>query len=239
MTTYLVFRLYGHLQGWGTTAVGELRPVLNHPSKSGLIGFIASALGIRRGDEDNLRALFDNLKCAVSVDSYGKKLSDYHTVQSAVLSSGTRAYTRKDEMGKASKVPTILSSREYMQDAIYSVCIWSNKEPGLIDKLENALKKPGFIPFLGRRSCPLSLPVFPLKIQSENVLEAFHIYENKEKLPEPVKIFLDSVEKRRVYSDPGHNCSEDKIESINTAQDHIISFSKRQFGTRYEEVIKY
>ena len=47
----LLLRLAGPLQSWGTDSKFEVRRTENEPSKSGVIGLVAAALGIRRNEE--------------------------------------------------------------------------------------------------------------------------------------------------------------------------------------------
>ena len=74
----LLLRLAGPLQAWGYDSKFETRRTGREPTKSGVIGLIAAALGRKRGDS------LDDLKClhfGVRVDKEGELLHDYRTVQ--------------------------------------------------------------------------------------------------------------------------------------------------------------
>src|SRR5262245_9934555 len=79
MPRFLLFTLAAPLASFGTVAVGERRPTWDRPSKSQIIGLVAGALGIERGDEDKQQILAAGLGYAVRVDDPGQLATDYHT----------------------------------------------------------------------------------------------------------------------------------------------------------------
>ena len=175
MADYLVFNLYGPMAAWGDIAVGEYRPSFAHPSKSAIIGLLTAALGIRRDEETRQKNFAEACSFAVRVDAMGTLLRDYHTIQ--VPSSGTGRnrrtfHTRKAELAE-SDLNTILSSRDYRCDAVYTVAIvLRDNALCSVKGLADALRKPVFTLYLGRKSCPLAFPLSPLVIAAESVKEA-------------------------------------------------------------------
>ncbi|MBU1566270.1 MAG: type I-E CRISPR-associated protein Cas5/CasD [Proteobacteria bacterium] len=161
---YLLFRVYGPLASWGEIAVGESRHTAVYPGKSALLGLLAAALGIRRDEEERQAALFAGYRFAVKVVSSGHPLRDYHTTQ-APDSVGKVVYrTRRDELilGKE-RLGTILSSREYRCDALSLVAVAAQADaPHTFIEIREALLKPRFHLYLGRKSCPLAAPLNPL-----------------------------------------------------------------------------
>lgn len=161
---YLLFRLYGPLASWGEIAVGESRHSAVYPGKSALLGLIAAAFGIRRDEEQRQAALASGYRFAVKVISTGHPLRDYHTAQ-APDSVGKFVYrTRRDELvlGKE-RLGTILSSREYRCDAFSLVAVVAEDDaPYSLDEIREALMKPRFHLYLGRKSCPVAAPLNPL-----------------------------------------------------------------------------
>lgn len=161
---YLLFRLYGPMASWGEIAVGESRYTAVYPGKSALLGLLAAALGIRRDEEERQSALSAGYRFAVKVVSTGHPLRDYHTTQ-APDSVGKVAYrTRRDELiiGKE-RLGTILSSREYRCDALSLVAVTAqDAAPYSLDEIREALLRPHFHLYLGRKSCPLSAPLNPI-----------------------------------------------------------------------------
>ncbi|HIJ95860.1 MAG TPA: type I-E CRISPR-associated protein Cas5/CasD [Desulfuromonadales bacterium] len=175
MADYLVFQLYGPMAAWGDIAVGEYRPSFAHPSKSAIIGLLAAALGIRRDEEERQNTLVAACYFAVRVDSMGALLRDYHTIQ--VPSSGTatkpkKFHTRKAELAD-SNLNTILSSRDYRCDAVYTVAVTLRDNAFFsVEKIAGALRKPVFTLYLGRKSCPLAFPLAPQVVSAETVKDA-------------------------------------------------------------------
>lgn len=175
---YLLFRLYGPLASWGEIAVGESRHTASYPGKSALLGLLAAALGIRRDEEDRQLSLTAGYQFAVKVMSTGHLLRDYHTTQ-APDSVGSFVYrTRRDELilGKE-RLGTILSSREYRCDALSVVAVRAlDDAPFSLHKLCDALIKPKFHLYLGRKSCPLAAPLKPLVRSAKGFGQALDEY---------------------------------------------------------------
>ena len=128
----LLLRLSAPLQAWGVNSRFETRSTERMPSKSGVIGLLAAAMGIKRdGDISELSAL----KFGVRTDKEGRLLRDFHMARH--FTDTKRSY---------------VTNRFYLQDAVFLVGLEGNDE--LISTLEGALKAPAFPLFLGRRSCP-------------------------------------------------------------------------------------
>jgi CRISPR system Cascade subunit CasD len=134
----LLLRLAGPLQAWGASARFTRRTTEAAPTKSGVIGMLASAAGIDR-DDDAALAPLAALRFGVRVDQPGTRVRDFQTAHHAVT-------------GKS--MP--LSERFYLADAVFVAAL--EGEPGHLANLHTALKTPVFPLFLGRRSCPPDLP---------------------------------------------------------------------------------
>ena len=104
------------------------------PTKSGVVGMLAAALGLRR-DADLAR--LNALKFGVRADREGEDITDFHMAHSE----------------KSSYV----TYRHYLCDAVFLAGLEGEEE--LLKELEVALHNPQFPLFLGRRSCPPTLPV--------------------------------------------------------------------------------
>ena len=174
MTGFLLFQLYGPMASWGEIAVGEERDTASHPSRSAVLGLCAAALGIRRDEDERLQALNQSLGFAVRVDSHGDLLRDYHTVQSPTGKKARDLPTRRDELNYQSREAT-LTKRHYRSDACYTVCLWrrSAQGPVSLHELSDALKSPVYALYLGRKSCPLALPLAPKLVEVASLREAF------------------------------------------------------------------
>lgn len=230
MADYLVFHLYGPMAAWGDIAVGEYRPSFAHPSKSAIIGLLAAALGIRRDEEEKQKNFAAACSYAVRVDAMGTLLRDYHTIQ--VPSSGTGRnrrtfHTRKAELAE-SDLNTILSSRDYRCDAVYTVVITLlDGAPYSVKNLAEALRKPVFTLYLGRKSCPLAFPLSPVVITAESVKAAMS------KAPVPEELNSMILEKSSLVYWEGEQGGY-KREQVITRRDELLSRKRWQFSERKE-----
>ncbi len=136
MSTLLI-RLAGPMQSWGGDSKFDIRDTEREPTKSGVIGMLAAALGIRRDDKESLSEL-SKLKYGVRADREGLVICDFHTVHGTKNSYVTRRY--------------------YLNDALFLAGLECEDEETL-KKYEYALKHPVYPLFLGRRSCPVTLPL--------------------------------------------------------------------------------
>lgn len=250
MREYLVFQLYGPLVSWGDIAVGEERPSALVPTKSAIIGILAAAKGIKRPDtvrDDKKRILCEKQHTqmsqgygiAVKIEAAGTPLFDYHTVQ--VPSSGTgrnkkKFYTRRDELCREdrSALNTILSRREYRQDAYYTVALWTRPEaPYPLDELCEKLLEPVYMLYLGRKACPPALPLNPVIVPAAlNIEEAL----DKMVLPDEIK---DGFE--RLWQDSAiitwDMDAETLMHHLQTVErrDAVLSRLRWQFSVRSEQ----
>lgn len=183
---YLLFRLYGPLVSWGEIAVGETRHTANYPGRSAIIGLLAAALGIKRDETEKQQALERGCLIAVEACTHGSLLRDYHTTQAPKSGGGFIYRTRRDElvMGK-SRLGTILSSREYRQDALAIVAVKVLPDARYdLQTIKTHLEQPKFHVYLGRKSSPLSAPMAPqIDETSRNFYEAFQSYVHQPLLP--------------------------------------------------------
>jgi CRISPR system CASCADE complex protein casD len=195
----LLLRLAAPLQAWGTDSKFEVRRTNREPSKSGVIGLLAAALGLRRdADLSELSAL----RFGVRVDRNGEVIKDFH-------------------MAKADKT-SYLTYRYYLSDAVFLVGLES-EDRNFLEKIERALRNPCFPLFLGRRSCPPTLPLV-LGIREEALEIALREEENQNK---DLKSIRQSH--RYIRLDCGVGEQEGAV-----VQDLPISFNpmKREFGYR-------
>ena len=156
----MLLRLEGALQSWGEHSRWDHRDSADMPTKSGVIGLLGCALGFPRGD-GRLRELAESLVMAVRTDRIGIITTDFHTVQRRVGKfSNAEGKPRGD---------TIITPREYMQDACYTVFLTGNDE--WLSACEYALRHPVWVPSLGRRSCPPSRPLLPIMTEAYETLE--------------------------------------------------------------------
>lgn len=161
MPRFLILRLDGPMQAWGTHTYEDFRPANNFPTRSGLLGLIGACLGLDRQDRPALEQLAQSVEFTVRVDRRvsrpqqenprrrdALKLRDFHTVCDA----------RKVD-GSKSEYP-VVSYREYLHDAAFTVVVMEKPNAAYpLERLTRALRQPLYTPVLGRRSCPLARPL--------------------------------------------------------------------------------
>ena len=76
----LLLRLAAPLQSWGIDSKFDIRRTGREPSKSGVIGLICAALGIKR-DDDEMVSQLATLRFGVRVDKEGHFVRDFHMVK--------------------------------------------------------------------------------------------------------------------------------------------------------------
>ncbi len=171
-SSFLIFTLAAPLASFGEVAGHERRGSRERPGKSAILGLVGAALGIRRDDGEAQEALRTGYDMAVRVDNPGTPLQDYHTVQAVAGDKKLHPRTRADAL-KRGKRKTIITRRDYRIDVHYHIAIaarpsarWS------LDELIDALRRPRFTLYLGRKSCPLSLPLDPWLLEANDILQA-------------------------------------------------------------------
>lgn len=243
MDRYLLFQLYGPLAAWGDTAVGEMRPSQPHPGKSAVLGLLAAAFGIPRERETQLAALEAGYRLGVQIDHPGTVLRDYHTIQVPPRAAlkGHPHRTRKDELTALADYQrrhggagTLLSFREYHCDSRALVALVANKSaPQDLQSCADALRRPGFTLYLGRKACPPALPLHPHIIEADNLLDAFA----QARFPElPDTPALPMGVTRALYWENGIEPGISANQQIQTADRHdrLLSRARWQFAARRE-----
>ncbi|MBQ9348808.1 MAG: type I-E CRISPR-associated protein Cas5/CasD [Oscillibacter sp.] len=148
----LLLRLAAPLQSWGIDSKYETRDTGKEPSKSGVVGLLAAALGYRWDVDLKFLNSLNELFFGVRVDQEGELLRDYHI-----------AWVKGEDH------PNV-THRYYLSDAVFLVGLES-PDRAYLEKLEYALRHPVFPLFLGRRSCPPSMPLV-LGIRETDLMSA-------------------------------------------------------------------
>jgi CRISPR system Cascade subunit CasD len=150
-TYTLLLHLEGPMQSWGYRSRFDYRDTALEPTRSGVIGLICAAMGIARGEDISQ---FDAIRMGIRVDREGKVEYDYHTALNVIKadSSGT---------------DTVVSVRDYLSDASFTVGLQSNNRE-LLQEIAGKLLSPVWTLFLGRKAFPLTVP--PV-IESSNTVK--------------------------------------------------------------------
>ena len=245
----LIFQLQAPLSSWGDVAVGEYRPTSDYPTQSAIQGLLAAALGIARASDIEQQAMCGGYRIAVGVLDPGRLLRDYHTTQvpgRSDLKKWPHA-TRKDELSlPKDQLNTILSTRDYRQDAAYLVAVQTAENAAYsLQKIVNSLNFPKFSLCLGRKSCPIAVPLHPCIIESKNIYQAFLLYQS-----DLVALWLKVLPAQVAPPNLpivkiawGDNFGVDDMDTIGvvrdvsfTRKDQVITRQGWQFSDRYEHV---
>lgn len=147
-------RLEAPLQSWGTQNSLVNRDTDRVPSKSGVIGILCAALGMKREDDAMLAELAP-MRMGVRVDREGIILSDFHVV------GGGKWKGRKYGVAQADgnvKYAATITRRDYLADASFLVGLESD-DKALLHRCNEALKSPRWPLFLGRKACVPGKPI--------------------------------------------------------------------------------
>ena len=138
---FLLLRLCGPMQAWGTRSRFEYRDTEREPTFSGIIGIIAAAEGLLRGAD---LTEYHQLTMTVRIDREGELERDFQTALDVITADG------KDK--KTQIIP-----RDFLADAAFHVAL-EGPVP-LLRRILAALHRPRFPIFLGRKSYLPSVPI--------------------------------------------------------------------------------
>ncbi len=142
----LLLRLVGPMQSWGTTSRFDERDTGKEPSKSGVLGLVAAALGIDRENWTDLEPLC-RLRMGVRHDRPGVPRRDYQTAQDVISADGSKRH------------PTAVTNRHHLADAAFLVGL-SGEDRALLAHIHDKLADPRWPLALGRKSYVPSEPVW-------------------------------------------------------------------------------
>lgn len=210
----LLLRLVGPMQSWGTTSRFNQRGTDKEPSKSGIIGLLAAAMGIDRNNWTDLEPL-TRLSMGVRHDRPGVPKRDYQTAGCAITDSIIKANGTQAKDG-------VISQRYYLADAAFLVALEGDEST--LGKAYAKIENPVWPLALGRRSYVPSEPIWiedgiqdaPLR----DVLERWPwmVSPRKwERLPERLLVSFESEDGSGVLK----------------MDQPLSSFAERDFGARF------
>lgn len=145
---FLILRLEGPLQSWGLESRWDFRDTGYEPSKSGIVGLIACAMGLHRFDP-KISKMEQQTRMAVRIEKPGQIIRDFQTIQGGVQQADGKIRSTDN---------TIVSPKMYLVDASFLVVITGEKS--ILKEMAQALKNPKWIIYLGRKSCVPTRPIF-------------------------------------------------------------------------------
>lgn len=213
----LLLRLMGPMQSWGTTSRFDQRDTGNEPSKSGVIGLLAAAMGIDRKNWTDLEPLA-RLSMGVRHDRPGVPKKDYQTAGCATTDTIIKADGTQAKDG-------VVSQRFYLADAAFLVGI-EGDDRTLLEKAHAYLKNPVWPLALGRKSYLPSEPVWiESGVQNMPLRDALALsncpwqgtLRKWEKSPEKLRISFESKDGSGLLR----------------MDQPLSSFAERRFGARF------
>lgn len=126
------------MQSWGTTSRFDHRDTGKEPSKSGVVGLLAAALGLDRGDWTHVAPL-TRLVMGVRHDRAGEPKRDYQTAKDIISADASKVHG------------TAVTTREYLADSAFLVGLECG-DRGLLERAHAGLRDPVWPLALGRKS---------------------------------------------------------------------------------------
>jgi CRISPR system Cascade subunit CasD len=147
------------MQSWGVSSRFDQRDTGKEPSKSGVVGLLAAALGIDRENWVELEPL-TQLSMGIRHDRPGVPKRDYQTAQNIISADHSKIHE------------TAVTTRDYLADAAFLVGL-EGQDRVLLVKIHEALRNPFWPLALGRKSYVPSEPVWlPDGLQDKSLRDA-------------------------------------------------------------------
>lgn len=217
----LAFILDAPLQSWGATSRFQRRETESFPTKSGVLGLVAAALGLDKWAADEAAQLaplaaleFSALRLPPKDASLVQRLTDYHTIGGG--------YDQSTAMGKLS-VPhkasggafgTVVTRRTYLTGAKFVILLRGNAD--LLGRIQSALADPVWGGWLGRKCCIPATPFSP-ELAADSLAATTALLQRLGRADDPAK--LQAVR-------------EEEADGAFHQPDEPISFAERTFKTR-------
>lgn len=212
----LLLRLMGPMQSWGTTSRFDQRDTGKEPSKSGVIGLLAAAIGIDRENWVDLEPL-TRLTMAVRHDRPGIPKRDYQTAGCAATDTIIKAD------GTQAKGGGVVSQRFYLADAAFLVGLECDDKV-FLERIHESLRDPVWTLALGRKSyVPSEYIWIEDGVQDASLREVMARWpwiakrRKWEDLPEKILISYESQDASGVLK----------------MDQPLSSFAERRFGVRF------
>jgi len=227
------------MASFGEVAVGERRSGWDRPGRSAVLGLIGACLGVERADAEGQAALAGGYRVALLCLSPGRLLADYHTAQVPPTRRGRRFATRAEELD-APDLGTVLTRRDYRLGAWHLGAVTAGGGARwTLAQLAAAMERPVFTPYLGRKSCPLGLPLAPAVAEAEDVVAALRQrHAEGREAAFAARLAVEEAAPRIVLDadlvaedDPRHRRTEWR-------RDAPLSRARWQFGLRAEAVLE-
>ncbi len=220
------------MQSWGAGSRFQRRETETFPTKSGVLGLIAAAMGIDKHAEDEADQLKPLAALSFSVfrirnadgNVQVQRLVDFHTVGGGWYDdwqadkSDIRAKMQTPcKAGDGSPFGTVITRRSFLTDARFIAVL--EGEDSAIQTIASALQNPTWGVWFGRKCCLPASPLTPTL--GANAEAAVVALLGRLELDSGVSTIGDGVH------EPNHQDAETWYQS-----DYPISFGKREFQSR-------
>ena len=169
---YLLWTVAGPMGSFGEYAGHEFRGSGHVPRRSAILGLVGAALGVHREDDEGQRGLREYSVAVQSLcESAG--LRDYHTVQTVSEPTPVNVSRAQVLQSPGAALNTTVTVREYRTDVVFRTALWCTG--GVLWPLATiceALRKPRYVLYIGRKSCPLASPMNPVITSAPDPLRA-------------------------------------------------------------------
>jgi len=206
----LLLRLVGTMQSWGTTSRFDQRDTGKEPSKSGVVGLLAAAMGIDRENWVDVEPL-THLSMGIRHDRPGMPKRDYQTAQHIISADRSKIHE------------TAVTTRDYLADAAFLVGL-AGEDRTFLERIHAALRDPAWPLALGRKSYVPSESIW-----MENAVQDVPLREALAQWPwiATLRKWEELPEKLLVSFE-----SEDSSGVLKMDQP-LSSFAERRFGARF------
>lgn len=165
--------LCSHLQSFGYKDYFEIKKTKLEPTKSAVAGIIACCAGIPRNDkrikeiEKSFTMKIEKLEIPKAIGDKRKKELYIKTLMDYQIARGTEENPIWQADGKEKKTNLVIK-KDYIEDTYFRVKI--SGEDDVIKKYAEWLYDPVWVPYIGRKCCTPSIPIF-LKEENPGILE--------------------------------------------------------------------
>ena len=163
----LAFYLDGPLQAWGASSRFRHRKTESFPTKSGVLGLLAAALGIDKHapEESSLLEPLAALRFSVYQVMLTEKprpvirIEDFHTVGGGFDAGDPVQRLHISQKASGGPSTTVLTHRTYLTDARFVAVLTGNA--ATLQTCAEALQNPVWGVWFGRKSCLPASPLLP------------------------------------------------------------------------------
>ena len=220
----LLLKFIAPMQSWGVKSRFTIRDTEKEPTKSGVIGLLAAALGRRRHEpiED-----LTGLRLGVRVDREGTIFKDYQTTQGVLKASVSREkWLKGRNKGRSGDMKDVVSTRYYLSDAAFLVGLEGERH--MLEGIYEALLNPCFHLYLGRKGY---LPGEPITFNQEPILKG----DLEDVLPSRAPLVKkDELNNPRYALEVSYSFNPGGIGYVREVWDQPSgTFSERKFSRRY------